>query len=1028
MEIITRFLKRVNSKRQLYHATFVLLISLIIASGLLCILSLLNQSIFFQEKTSFIILSISILILTVGILSALGTIFSRIKNYANVSQLIENENRIFRDSLNGSAFIIDQSNSSSQISELEQLMIHTTKNKIHNNSFNLSFLKPTHFNKLLGIGLPLILICITTSLLFNNLSLKAYWAAKDIYSGTSTYFAITPGDATIRTGSTLQVKVKLNREQRIGAPLYIFINQNDQYEKFALTHKGDNNYIFNIYSIENNCNYYINNYTNTSSIHSINVYELPKFKTKKITVSPPHYTRIKSSIHNEGEYLTVPENSSILIEFETNKPVNAFIQFSNNTQPFKVSKNGRYFYQWRVKKYTEYSILLKDKSGHEFKTDPNWIIETIPDLPPIADITTPKDDQSYYGVERIKISTVLYDDYQVDHANLVFDIPNLGIKRIPINFKKNKKNGITINKNLYVNLLNFNLQNGQIISYYLEAVDNKKLVAQFAISDVKFLNIVPGKVESSKNEKKGDKKKQQKQDFRLDDLFAEAKKIYRNSLPLKFEPDLETKRNEILEFGNSLGDLRINISKRNQQLQKISGSNKLGQISYLFEDLIEKIDSAEKQMRDFDITKSMQNQMRGLQNIHKLIKLLSKPKEKAKGEESSSDKSEKEKKKDQKKKQDLKKSIKDLAEKLEEAKQANDSLNQKLSKSNNKLDKNEKDFFTKEKEQIKEEITSIKDEMQKFKELFQTADILQSANKELRSEIDKIKKGLKQNSLQHSKKSSFLIDKALKNLNEMLKQINQNEFDQLESQIKKMIAKQQQLKKESKATANNPGKQKELSEQQSKMAQDIKDFKKTAQNTLDSIEDKAPQSFKELEKTLEQLTKDNLERKAKKASKSIFYGMKSKAEQEQDKILKSLSKTQKGLQQAKSKMPDVSKEALLKSLQDLAKLQKKGKKQSENKSAKELKETIEKMNQKKTPQFLKDVIRLAEQLKDSKPGEAGITIAELVQETISLVEEELRKMEFNKLLKKKIQQQSAPDKYKKMVEKYFKNLSRQPSQ
>jgi len=176
---------------------------------------------------------------------------------------------------------------------------------------------------------------------------------------------------------------------------------------------------------------------------------------------------------------------------------------------------------------------------------------------------------------------------------------------------------------------------------------------------------------------------------------------------------------------------------------------------------------------------------------------------------------------------------------------------------------------------------------------------------------------------------------------------------------------------------------------------------------------------------LQKLNKENLDQKIGKASNSIFYGLKDKSQQEQNAIVKSLENLKEQIQSAQEKMTDANKQQLLNALAELSQIQDESKQNSEKEKAEKLKNALEDIGGSSTPQFLKDTVKLAEQIQNSKEGNnIGITSDQLLIEAMTLIERKLKSMEMTDQVRKKMNMQMAPEVYKRMVEEYFQNLSK----
>ena len=273
-------------------------------------------------------------------------------------------------------------------------------------------------------------------------------------------------------------------------------------------------------------------------------------------------------------------------------------------------------------------------------------------------------------------------------------------------------------------------------------------------------------------------------------------------------------------------------------------------------------------------------------------------------------------------------------------------------------------------------------------------------------------------------KTDFFLNQAIQQLKAMKKELDQSAMQQAQKGASDLMNKQKDLKDKTQKE-NDPKEQGKLSKEQEDLKSDLKNLQDQIKEAIKQTEAGSPQAANELEKALDKLNKDSLDQKMGKASKSIFYGLKDKAAKEQNETLKSLQATQDQIQKAMESMSDADKQQLLQTLSKLGQIKDDPKESSEKQKAEDIKSAIDEIGGQNVPQFLKDTVKIAEQIKDSKSGTGtGITADQLLLEAMSLIEKKLKSMEMNDQVRKQMNLQMPPDVYKKMVEEYFQNLGR----
>lgn len=1026
LDIIQRKLKEAYSKKRNCEANIFILIVLNIVMASLIILTLFNFAIYLKEYTAFIAIASLASFTLWGLLFFIYLRSKQLKNYSQISEQIEQLTREFQDSLNAVANLIDQNKP--RLSSIELALVKNSSAKVKSH-FDTNFLIPKKYVNRLTILLVTLLISIVIISQNQILLKKSFWGFKDWTSNLNTYFKVEPENFRTRRGSTIKITTQLTREAIMGAPVHVnILKSNLPPEKIMMRHIGENFYEVNIYDVQVHFDYYVSNSNVDSPVYSITIFDIPEFVEKELTIEPPFYTGLPLQKLSEFEYITVPENSRIQIKLTTNKRVNAFFKNENNSKPFQLDSHLKYSYLFRVKEYTEYSLVLIDDDKFNYETNPEWTIETIPDLPPSAEIKEPANDRKVLGIEEIEFKYTLSDDYGITKAQIVFQTPQEGLVSIPLEIQKSEKGkGVILDGSISISLLNLSLQNGDIISYYIKLWDNKEPEVQVNVSAVKFISIIPGKVEKDEN----DPQKGKGQEFRIDDLIAESKRIYRSSLPLQFEKNKNTVLEQAVINANALGDLKTATALRHAKLSELVMGQIPPDINNLFLSVGNYLDDAEKSMRTNNIGTSLQSQILALQTLYNLAKILeqdSPPPEEPSEENTSSEKEKKESEKDKKDKKDktaeLKKKIQDWLNNLEDLKERNSGINHQLGKTGDNLSEDEKKYFGEKKNQIKSQIQNIAEEMQSHHEVFSVADHLSNARREVTNEEYNLTKGQKQTALKHGVKTDFFLNQALKQLKDIKKEIDQSAIQQAQKAASDLINKQNELKSKSQKE-NDSKEQAKLSKEQEDLKEDLKNLQEQIKQAIQQTENNSPQASNELEKSLANLKNEHLDQKMGKASKSIFYGLKEKVLQEQNGILKSLQEAKDQIQKAAESMSDADKQQLMKALAQLSEIHNSSKENSEKQKAEEIKSALEEVGGPNTPQFLKDTIKIAEQIKDSPEGKnSGITADQLLLEAMSLIEKKLKSMEKNDQVRKKMSQQLPPDLYKKMVEEYFQNLNK----
>jgi len=1009
---------------------------------LLAILSLMDQILVFREDIT-ASLFIGIFGVTLLAIASVNLVYMlKGGDLLTTARQLESHFPELKDSLNCTTEIL--LGTQRKFNRVETLMVEKLHQDLQNKNLRLSLVPQG--NRMKSGSRFFLATLIFLASFFGDVFSKSSWFLEDFLHGENTYFLIEPGNTSIPRNTGLTVQVQLTRERRTEKPVYIvFRETGGEQKKYSMNPKRNNSFSFNFYEVKNSFTYWVENDVSRSPQFNVAIFDLPRYKSLEYSIKPPLYTGLEIRTVTEPENLVLPQNTEINIKMVTNKSVRVFLSEKAKDFPFSEDSFLNYSYSFKLEEYMEYALKLMDREGHIFQTSPDFIIECIPDLPPLVEIVSPPLDINVYGVEPFPIKFEARDDYGLTDLYLIFTMPAQPRQKmslfLPYQMDKNSRE---ISLQRIINLYQMRLQNGDLVSYHLEAVDNHKPFPQISRSEIHFFTVIPDfKAPDGKKDKnkKNPLEQMKAPDFRMDDLLAEQKRIYRASSANQLEPDPKRKREKEIVAANAQGDLQVQTSQRYNKLIEIAGQENLGRIGTLFEDSIHQMDIAEKKMREHLNETSMFYQYQALQNLNRILMLLMKDNPPAKGEGKSSKPqnfSPEEEEVLKEKQKELMKKLHAWMEKLDESRGIQKALNRKLERLNERLTVDQKKYFSQRETSLQEELKIIMYEMQSHKEVFHAADLIASAVREIKNEIQKIEQSQKAVAQKFGKKAERNLDAAYNQLKEILRKMTENEINKLISKARNLQKIQSGVSKETRDNPQgSPDKLTEISKKQQKISEELKKLKEEIEKAMEKLEDKAPASSRQLADSLEHIESSSLDRNIKKAAKSIFYGQTDKAEKYQKNVMKALSQLNDQLERAHSSLPEYDKKELMETLKKLGELfqnsQKKGEENAKKENDKNAEENLEKlknilknMNGGKTPKFLKDIVRNANELGQDKNSEenAGLTLGTLLIKAMTLIEARIDSMDLEKKFRKSLYRGQPPERYRKMVEEYFKNLSR----
>ncbi len=944
------------------------------------------------------------------------------KDRSAVASLIEDENRIFLDSLNA----LESKNNKNQ-SVLLDYLTEQTALKIKTNN-DLVIIKNTNLRKTQIAFLASIALLTSFILFSHNVRHKAFYGFSSLMGTAQNPLDVQPGNIDIPKFTSFKVSVKWTRPYEIKSDLNIFIRYDSGKSESVKMHKiNHDSFVYQHYDAIGSFQYYIQGSESTSETYRVSVFELPEITSQEAVIVPPAYTGLETVTHKDFSYMTAPQGSRITYKINTNKTVDSWLV--NKTSQFKFSKENEqsYFFQYLAKEYMEYHLLIKDLEKREYKTMPDYVLEVIPDLEPIVELTKPANDTKVLGVEIFEIEFLAKDDYGVVEASLIVESPNFRTKEIKIDLSQieNKKD---FTNALFLNLLDLNLNSGDLLSIYVRVKDNSEPTPNYSISTPRILTVIPGKVKQDKNKDVNQEgaSDEDKKDIHFDDIIAELKRIYRESLKLNSISDIELYKEKTNILANALGDLNVNFIRRVEPILNITQQMPSHPINKIVVDIKESLKSNESLMREHAHTASTSGQLQSLQLINEFVAMLSDDEEnQSQGQGQGEQQEEKpENEKEKEKQEKLAEKMKNWLEELKDLKSRNDTISNNMAKNSGSMSESEKNYFSERKKELKDQIQNISDQMQENKEVFATSNSLNQASREFTNQVQNIQKGSRVEALKFDSKANWHLEKAIENLEKLTEKKDSNDVSDLSSMVNDLISKQADINGKSAKSGLGKEEQRELSKQQEELSKDLGELKKEIAKASEKLEQHSPKASESLEQASEDLNKSDIERKMGKSSRYLFYGFQDKATSEQKDIMKDLNELKQKIEEARGQMPDMSKQSMLNALKEFKKIHD-DKRKDDKEKAEAMQQTIDENSGKDSPQFLKDIMLLAEQLKSGEPGSHGVTANELLMEAMHLLDQKIKEIENKELLKRRFEKFTPPAGYEKSVEDYFKSLGNQ---
>lgn len=523
-----------------------------------------------------------------------------------------------------------------------------------------------------------------------------------------------------------------------------------------------------------------------------------------LSIKYPEYTKLpeKALEENKGDVVCL-EGSTVNITVESVENLShAAILYNGTETPLNISgmtATG----EFRTDKDGEYYIILKNTEGKENLRRKKYSIRVLPDEPPRINIVQPRDvNYTLYNEKELELKSIISDDYGFSKLVLWYRSGNSvsaaggNFNQIEIPIENKDATSLEV---YYLWALNFRAK-GLQTDYYLEVTDNSGKSAKSDLRKLMFAKSteVLKRTESSTREIKSD----------LQAVLEEMKDLQKNINDIKKTQE----ENAINEQRKK--DLQNKVENLQKNLE--NAQNKIDQT---INDLKQNPNLNEKTLEQF-------------MKLQELFQRINTPE------------------------------FRDMLKKLQEAMKKN---NEEMKRDLDNL-KFDEEAFKKQLEQVMELMKQIEN-LQKMGELTQKLDEMTKAQEELRKETENTEKNNegKMNTLGDKQKQ---IQENFNKLKEDMKKLTDNmkntKGDMNPKDLEDLLKKMNQRKTEDKMNQSSKElfkQQKEQSEQtQKEISEDLEEFNEQMQSSLESAmsnmdtQNKMMDKLKQIKKNLEELS------------------------------------------------------------------------------------------------------------------------------------------------------------------------------
>ncbi|MBN1638188.1 MAG: hypothetical protein JW866_04420, partial [Ignavibacteriales bacterium] len=381
------------------------------------------------------------------------------------------------DLINSLQLVKDQSTLHSQelIGGAFEKVYKKSKDLNFNEIVNFNYTKKKFKNTAIVFGIILILFIVLPGFRFSAYRIINF--QKEFTATPKIFFEISPGNAKVTKGDDINISIKTIGEKPNKVNLAIKFEELSEFNYYQLTSDSLGSFSYRMNKVRNTFEYYAFVDDIESDEYIIEVINRPVINNFEVVVTPPSYSKQQQIVLKDNGNITALLGSNVQIKLQsTNELQSALIEFDDSTTAKFNIQNNNANINFRIRKETNYRIMLKDKSGNENFAPITYTIKPLFDEFPEIQMLQPNENINIGIDNKLSIITKIKDDFGFSKLVINYRLSASKQRQVEDNFSQLM---ITINKNLkeddvyYTWLLNkLNLRENDVLSYYLEIFDN----------------------------------------------------------------------------------------------------------------------------------------------------------------------------------------------------------------------------------------------------------------------------------------------------------------------------------------------------------------------------------------------------------------------------------------------------------------------------------------------------------------------------------------------------------------------------
>ncbi len=844
-------------------------------------------------------------------------------------------------------------------------------------------------------------------------------------------------DAEFRRGTDVSIVASIHRGHRGTSQAWIEVRRAKDTSTFEMLPTGEpDSFEFIVPALREPIAYRVFSLSLESEWHEITPYDPPELEFARWEIIPPAYLKSSPLIHQGFGYLKAPQNSRVILDVRVlENPRNVGARLLSSDENLTMESIGRVTFREEFVLKEEWSARLELRDLDEPER-PGVLhdainLSPIPDQPPVIEISSPaKDLELPFDADPLLIDLFAADDHGISDIRL--HVSHDGVQKEDALFvdpveKEKSVTGI-------LDLGEYPLAIGDVITYMAFAVDNREPEGQIARSEIYFIEILPPEGNSSDSMDQAGGMDGDTKEIPIRLFINRTKQIIRETYDGLLD-DGNTREEKSLQICSDSLNLKHEMTKTYDEFEgrfPIADGIDLGE---LLNEATYHIEQTEIYTGGGQLEESLESSEQALRKLVQMYALMQEmEKQRAKGEGQSAQSSAEQGKPDENN-QSMEQAdtpaqtLAELSSQLEQLKnlqERQESLNESVGKAaGTGQTGTPNQEMAGLQEDIRRELEGLRE--RRYDRSGRLGDVgeLDQAGREMKEGAGDLRRDQPGEAQPHGELASDALGRAVSRIEREIAGVAAEMLEALKSQADQLADGQGGLRKRTENAQGGQGER--LRGEQEGLNEGIENLLEKMDRTARALGKHKEDATENLLQILRQAREDGIEKSGKQASNALLYDAFSKASDKQKEVEISLDELEQRLQGLEDQLLHGDSTQLVELAEHLQKMQREASGMGEEQfrgSNEEAARLVGNLSDADSDQRLLNLTRMFEESAYSENLLNGRSLsAGAVEQAVELVDRFFWENAVQERLIRNQQATQAPARYRKQVQEYFRRIA-----